>query len=110
MKKIAIIKDKNKVVIFKNQKIRTPASIRVSTNEINILKLALRMSDIKDYYLENEPQHIPSPLKVVIDPAIKVQKKELPKISIEKTISFIEELEEDSEKSILEKFMDESEE
>ena len=49
MKKILIIEDLAKSIIFKNRKIRTPVSLEVSDTELKALKVVMHMVGIKDW-------------------------------------------------------------
>lgn len=55
MNKILLkIKEKNKVIYFRNRNIRTPVMIELTRNEIKKANLALKIADINDYIYEEK--------------------------------------------------------
>jgi len=58
MKKILKIYDVGKYIFFKNKKIRTPASLKVTESELKQLLVSFKMSDIQNYdiFLDNKPK------------------------------------------------------
>jgi hypothetical protein len=49
MKKVLIIEDKAKSIIFKNRKVRTPVELIVSDSELKALKVKMKMADIQNW-------------------------------------------------------------
>jgi hypothetical protein len=91
MKKFLIIKDTNKIIYFKNRQIRTPATLKVTDNDLKTLHTALRMADIQNFEITTD-----DPIKIIKDEIFVEENKEV----------IIEELEEKEEPStILEELM-----
>jgi len=55
MKKSLIIKDRNKMIRFRNRQVRTPVILEVTDAEISNLKIALKMADIHNYSVQIIP-------------------------------------------------------
>jgi len=49
MKKVLIIEDKAKSIIFKNRKVRTPVKLIVSDSELKALKVKMKMAAIQNW-------------------------------------------------------------
>lgn len=92
MKKLLIIKDRNKVILIKNIKVRTPCNLEIADEEIDKMILFLKMNGIVDYNI--------SPVCVVNKEKCAVSKQENIKIE-----ELTKEYDIDSTKTILERLM-----
>ena len=90
MKKVLIIKDSAKFIIFRNRKVRTPVTLNVNDDELKALKIGMKMSDIQDWEV-----------KVVSEQGTEVIDYDYE----EPAEVMIEELEDDEPNTILEKLM-----
>jgi hypothetical protein len=57
MKKFLKIKDTAKFIYFKNRKVRTPATLEVTDDDLKNLHIALRMSDIQNFEIVLEDEY-----------------------------------------------------
>lgn len=106
MKKLLKIIDNNRFIYFKNRKIRTPATLEVTNDDLKKLHIALRMADIQEFEVitidenkikEKIPTNIEENKNVIIE-------------ELEEQYIVIEEFEEEEPKTILEKLMRNEEE
>lgn len=91
MKKLLVIKDRNKTLYIKNRKVRTPCTIEVTDKEIENLRLTLKMTDVQNYSIH--------PLSMKEDKTI------FESTDKEVVIEELESIDLDKPKSILEKLM-----
>ena len=54
MKKILVIEDTGKFVRFKNRKVRTPVTLKVTDSEFKQIKVSMDMSDIQKWHLKED--------------------------------------------------------
>jgi len=55
MKKLLVIRDRSKIIYFKNRKVRTPVTLEITDKEVDKLRIALKMADITDFSVESLP-------------------------------------------------------
>ena len=87
MKKVLVIEDHAKVIIFKNRKVRTPVSLEVTESELKVLEVAMHMAGVQKWKVtmtkiqEDEviDYDFMEPEEVVIE-----ELEELPKTILEK--------------------------
>lgn len=95
MKKLIKITQPNKIIYFKNRKVRTPVTLEVTDSDLKSLEIAFKMADIQDFEIVIENLNI----KKQSDDEI-INFDEDKEIIIEEL-----EIEKDAPKTILERLM-----
>jgi hypothetical protein len=99
--KILIIRDNNRMIRFRNRKLRTPVEIELSEKELIQMRIALKMAEIENFEVID-----PNERKVEQD-EVELQKIDTPPLIIEESKPSDNKSNEEP-KSLLDKFMKES--